>query len=56
VAPEAAEVERPSSAGGWFADPFGRYQERYWDGQRWTAHVAWWQRPEIDPQFRDEDG
>jgi hypothetical protein len=25
---------------GWFADPSGRHQLRYWDGQRWTAHVS----------------
>lgn len=25
---------------GWHADPFGRHQHRYWDGQAWTAHVA----------------
>jgi tetratricopeptide (TPR) repeat protein len=25
---------------GWHADPFGRHQYRYWNGQAWTAHVA----------------
>jgi murein DD-endopeptidase MepM/ murein hydrolase activator NlpD len=25
---------------GWFADPYGRHLRRYFDGQRWTAHVA----------------
>lgn len=24
----------------WQADPTGRYQQRYWDGWTWTAHVA----------------
>jgi Protein of unknown function (DUF2510) len=24
----------------WTADPFGRHESRYWDGQRWTQHVA----------------
>lgn len=24
---------------GWFNDPYGRYQQRYWDGSDWTAHV-----------------
>lgn len=27
-------------AGGWFADPSGRHQFRYWDGEQWTAHVS----------------
>jgi Protein of unknown function (DUF2510) len=25
---------------GWYADPSGRHQHRYWDGARWTEHVA----------------
>jgi Protein of unknown function (DUF2510) len=25
---------------GWFADPGGRHELRYWDGQRWTGHVS----------------
>ncbi len=25
---------------GWHPDPFGRAQYRYWDGGRWTEHVA----------------
>lgn len=29
-----------SAAAGWHADPFGRHQLRYWDGSKWTAHVA----------------
>jgi hypothetical protein len=24
---------------GWFPDPSGRCDQRYWDGQRWTEHV-----------------
>jgi hypothetical protein len=33
---------RPSPAvqpAGWFPDPSGRCDQRYWDGQRWTEHV-----------------
>lgn len=34
---------RPSSTAqartGWFPDPTGRHQHRYWDGVRWTHHV-----------------
>lgn len=25
---------------GWYADPTGRFEHRYWDGQGWTAHVG----------------
>ena len=25
---------------GWFPDPTGRYEFRYWNGQRWTADVS----------------
>jgi hypothetical protein len=28
------------AAAGWHADPFGRFDHRYWDGERWTEHVA----------------
>jgi len=24
---------------GWYGDPVGRHEVRYWDGQSWTAHV-----------------
>jgi hypothetical protein len=26
--------------GAWHADPTGRFEQRYWDGQAWTAHVV----------------
>ena len=26
--------------GGWYADPDGRHQHRYWDGTTWTEHVS----------------
>ena len=25
---------------GWYPDPFGRFQVRYWDGEAWTANVS----------------
>lgn len=25
---------------GWYRDPSGRYELRYWDGSQWTEHVA----------------
>lgn len=39
-----AEGARATAAAGvvagWYADPTGRNQQRYWDGSRWTDHVA----------------
>ena len=28
------------STQGWFPDPFGRYEHRWWDSQLWTEHVG----------------
>ena len=30
----------PPTGPGWFPDPAGRHQTRYWDGDLWTAHVV----------------
>ncbi|MFT3854016.1 MAG: DUF2510 domain-containing protein [Ilumatobacteraceae bacterium] len=30
----------PAVAPGWHADPTGRNQQRWWDGQAWTPHVV----------------
>jgi hypothetical protein len=27
----------PNPPAGWYADPFGESEQRYWDGERWTA-------------------
>lgn len=43
-----AAVETPAAAppadsgvpAGWYADPSGRYELRYWDGTAWTEHVS----------------
>lgn len=49
VAPEPAATTTSSTAGAvpaqqvpaqWATDPMGRYELRYWDGTRWTEHVA----------------
>ncbi|MCB0881782.1 MAG: DUF2510 domain-containing protein [Thermoleophilia bacterium] len=29
-----------ASAAGWFPDPSGKHEHRYWDGEAWTEHVA----------------
>ncbi|HKY66004.1 MAG TPA: phospholipid scramblase-related protein [Acidimicrobiales bacterium] len=33
---------------GWYPDPFGRHESRYWDGHRWTEHVASHGRQAVD--------
>jgi uncharacterized protein YxjI len=33
----------------WYPDPFGRHETRWWDGQRWTEHVASHGRQAVDP-------
>lgn len=42
VAPAPTPTPTPASAtpAGWYADPSGRYELRYWDGSAWTEHVA----------------
>jgi hypothetical protein len=37
VAEPAAESTVPA---GWYADPSGRFELRYWDGTAWTEHVS----------------
>lgn len=32
--------ETPTWPPGWFPDPTGRHDHRWWDGAAWTAHVA----------------
>lgn len=34
---------------GWNHDPYGRYQQRYWDGQHWTDRVMTGGAELIDP-------
>ena len=38
VEPAAPDPDAPPF--GWYTDPSGQYQVRYWDGTRWTEHVA----------------
>lgn len=33
----------------WYPDPLQRYEHRYWDGQRWTEHVATGGQVSSDP-------
>jgi Protein of unknown function (DUF2510) len=41
-APVASPAASASSAvpAGWYADPAGRFELRYWDGGTWTEHVS----------------
>jgi uncharacterized Tic20 family protein len=34
---------------GWHTDPLGRFQLRYWDGERWTEHVSTNGVPSVSP-------
>lgn len=34
---------------GWFPDPYGRYEQRWWNGADWTANVATGGAQAIDP-------
>ena len=43
-APVATAAPAPASddavPAGWYPDPSGRFELRYWDGSRWTEHVS----------------
>jgi hypothetical protein len=38
--PTPAPAPTPQVPPGWYADPSGRFELRYWDGSAWTEHVA----------------
>jgi hypothetical protein len=38
--PESAPAAEPAVPAGWYADPSGRFELRYWDGTAWTEHVS----------------
>ena len=38
--PPAASRSIPAPAAGWYADPAGHHEHRYWDGSNWTAAVS----------------
>ncbi len=40
--------QEPGSAG-WMNDPYGRFQQRYFDGTAWTADVATEGVQQVDP-------
>ena len=36
----AAATTVSTTPAGWYPDPSGRYEMRYWDGEKWTEHVS----------------
>jgi hypothetical protein len=38
--PAAEPAAAPAVPAGWYADPAGRFELRYWDGSTWTEHVS----------------
>ena len=40
VAAAAAAPATPAVPANWYADPSGRFELRYWDGNAWTEHVS----------------
>jgi hypothetical protein len=49
----AMNDQRTPPPAGWFADPSGEFQLRYWDGLRWTRHVSSDGVLATDPHFGD---
>jgi uncharacterized protein YxjI len=43
-----APARPPEHPAGWYPDPFGRHESRWWDGVRWTEHVASHGRQTVD--------
>ena len=37
---------------GWYPDPTGRYEARYWDGLKWTGHISHYGATGNDPILR----
>jgi adenine-specific DNA-methyltransferase len=49
VSTPQSEAPQPVAPAGWYADPGGRHQYRYWDAAQWTAHVADNGAASVDP-------
>jgi Protein of unknown function (DUF2510) len=45
--PPQQQQQQPTS--GWYADPLGRHQLRYFDGSQWTEHVSSNGTTSVDP-------
>jgi hypothetical protein len=52
-----AEADTGAQPGpGWFQDPLGRHEHRYWNGARWTAQVSDGGRIGADPAVVEPSG
>ena len=40
VQPAPAAPAQPAVPADWYKDPAGRFEYRYWDGQKWTTKVS----------------
>ena len=40
ITTSAAPVSVSGTPAGWYHDPSGRFELRYWDGTQWTEHVS----------------
>lgn len=49
VRPPSPTARTGQTGAGWYPDPSGRHERRYWDGNRWTDHVLSGGRQEIEP-------
>src|SRR5690348_14957724 len=41
-------MTQPPPPAGWYADPSGKHEKRYYDGRQWTEHVYSYGRQSID--------
>lgn len=48
--PATSSSSEPAGEPGWFPDPQRRHEHRWWDGSRWTSHVADHGAVTTDPQ------
>jgi Domain of unknown function (DUF4328)/Protein of unknown function (DUF2510) len=44
-----ASVGEAGARSGWYPDPSGRFEHRYWDGNSWTEHLSETTQSPIDP-------
>lgn len=49
LAPPPPDHLGGSALFGWYPDPLGRHERRYYDGRRWNEHVANGETVSIDP-------
>ncbi len=51
--PTAGGGEAEGHAPGWYADPLGRAEQRYYDGNEWTPHISVKGAQQVDPLGTD---